>query len=173
MSIITDIHLPFRDQLMPASFRGAMFHVEAGGKESGRRIVVHEFPKKDFPYAEDMGRRAVAFSVRGYCITYVRDTDVPLYKRDYRKPRNLLMDALEADGQGVLQLPTLQPLTVVCQQYRLTEEEKLGGYCVFDMQFVEYGIPPGAIGVSPSQRLSDSAAAFTNQVLETLLNVQT
>ena len=52
MEFITDNHLPFRDNLMPASFRGAMFHVEAGGKESGRRIVVHEFPKKEFPYAK-------------------------------------------------------------------------------------------------------------------------
>lgn len=147
MTLITDNHLPFRDALMPASFRGAMFHVEAGGKESGRRIVLHEFPKKEFPYAEDMGRRAFAFSVRGYCITYVRDTQFPLYSKDYRRARNLLISELEHDGPGILQLPTLSPVDVVCQQYRITEEEKLGGYCVFDMQFVEYGIPPQAIGI--------------------------
>lgn len=135
----------WRKWLQPASFRGARFHVEAGGKESGRRIVVHEFPKKDMPYAEDMGRRAIEFTVRGYCIQYPFDATSsmsPLYMMDYTIPRNILIAELEKEGVGKLQLPLLPPLTVVCQRYRLTEEEARGGYCTFDMGFVEYGLPP-------------------------------
>ena len=84
---------PWRKDLQPASFRGAFFHVETNSKENGRRIVVHEFPKKDLPYAEDMGRRAYEFSVRGYCIVYPKDLvgeRNELYRRDYRIARNRL-----------------------------------------------------------------------------------
>jgi hypothetical protein len=70
MTTIKDIHLPFRDELLPASFRGAPFFCEANSRDNGRRIIVHEFPKKDLPYAEDMGRKAKSFSIRAFCITY-------------------------------------------------------------------------------------------------------
>src|SRR6516162_8788730 len=102
---IRDVHLPFRDDMLPASFRGAMFHVEAGAKESGRRIVTHEFPKRELPYSEDMGRKAFQFSVRGYILTFPIDTSIDLYKRDYRIARDALILQLETEGTGVLQLP--------------------------------------------------------------------
>lgn len=125
---------------MPASFRGARFHVDTSSKESGQRIVVHEFPKKDLPYAEGMGRRAIEFSVRGYCIAYpVAHPSIELYNPDYRKARDRLLTALETGGDGVLQLPFVPPMSVVCPRFRMTEEDKLGGFCVFDMQFVEFG----------------------------------
>jgi prophage DNA circulation protein len=140
MSQITQIpNTPWRDGLVPASYRNATFHVEAGSREGGRRIVLHEFPKRNTPYAEDMGRKAVSFTVRAYCIAYPFNTTRVLYQRDYRIPRNILLDELEREGVGVLRLPLLPPMNVVVQQYRLTEEEKTGGYCVFDISFVEAG----------------------------------
>lgn len=163
MAPITSIHNPWRDALLPASFRGALFHVEASSKENARRIVVHEFPKREEPYSEDMGRRAVEFTVRGYCIQYVRDEESPLYRRDYRISRDLLMAELQKEGQGVLQLPLLPPMTVVCPRYRLTEEERLGGYCTFDMSFVEFGIPPPYEGVTMSRDLLIGAADNATQ----------
>jgi prophage DNA circulation protein len=143
MSIFDIPNTPWRNELLPASFRGAEFHVETGGLESGRRIVVHEFPKKELPWAEDMGRRAVTLEVRGYCIAYPFNINLSgLYQRDYRVPRNALRFELDKGTPGVLQLPTLPPITVVCPRYRLTEETKLGGYCTFDMSFVELGEAP-------------------------------
>jgi prophage DNA circulation protein len=141
---------PWRDAMSPAYFRNenmggreARFHVESGSKESGRRIVVHEFPKKDLPYSEDMGRRPMEFSVRGYAIQYPRDIEGSrLYQRDYRLARDDLMAHLDAEGPGILQLPHLPPMRVVCQRYRMQEEERVGGYCTFDMSFVELGAPP-------------------------------
>jgi prophage DNA circulation protein len=131
----------WRDDLMRASFKGASFHCESNARESGRRIVEHEFPKKELPYAEDMGRHAREFSLRGYCIVYQADTD-DLFQRDYRKPRDALVAALETEGGGELQLPTQTVQNVVCSKYRITEEERFGGYCVFDMTFLELGLDP-------------------------------
>ena len=33
-------------------------------------------------------------------------------------------------------------MNVACTRYRVTEENRAGGYCSFDMSFVEYGQPP-------------------------------
>jgi hypothetical protein len=167
---ITEIpNTKWRDELLPASFRGAFFHVEVGSQENGRSIVLHEFPKSDFPYPEDMGRKAKQFTVRAYTIAYPFDTEEPLYQRDYRVARDLLFEALEAEGPGVLQLPTRQPLLVVCPQYRWTEEQKLGGYCTFDLSFMEYGDPPGAAGTpTPRANLVNFANAMTARMLEVM-----
>ena len=55
--------------LRPASFRGVPFdafeeHSEAGG----RRLVRHEFPLRDTPYAEDMGRKAGQWQVEAFVL---------------------------------------------------------------------------------------------------------
>ncbi len=81
----------------------------------------------------------MTFTVRGYCIVYPFDTGQPLYQRDYRKPRDNLINVLDGGQPGILQLPTQAPMWVVCTQYRMSEEERFGGYCTFDITFVEYG----------------------------------
>jgi len=164
MVTIRDIHNPWRDALQPAYFGAALFHVEAASFEGGRRIVVHEFPKKNTPYAEDMGAATITFTVRGYCIAYPIDTPIPLYRRDYRDSRDLLIAQLEAEGPQTLQLPTLPPMTVVCPQYRWTEEERFGGYCTFDMMFVEAGAPPFQPQTDGFTDVIDFVAALYNRV---------
>jgi prophage DNA circulation protein len=153
MSTIFEVPSAWRDGLMPARFRQAYFHCEMNARESGRRTVEHEFPKKTLPYAEDMGRRARDFTIRGYLVVYPHDpnNDDPIFRAhrpndlfqyDYRIPRDALIDALELEGPGTLQLPTQQEQIVVCTRYRLTEEDKTGGYCAIDMTFQEYGLDP-------------------------------
>jgi prophage DNA circulation protein len=140
LSTIVDIpNTIWRDQLLPATFAGAQFHCEANSREGGQRLVVHEFPKRDLPYAESMGRHAMEFTIRGYCIAYPKDTALPLYRRDYRIARDNLVNKLDGGEPGVLQLPTQAPMWVQCARYRMTEEERFGGYSVLDMSFVEYG----------------------------------
>jgi len=156
---ILDIRNPWRDALLPASYKNAEFHVEAMSPDGGRRLVVHEYPKKNRPYAEDMGRRAFGFSVRGYCVSFMVDTRWPLYQRDYRISRDALRDALDEGGAGRLQLPSLPSVIVAIDRYRMTEETRFGGYCTFDMQFVEQGEAPGA--PPPSTRESVLAQAET------------
>src|SRR6516164_3657612 len=160
----------WRDNWIRATYNGAPFHCEANSRESGRRIVEHEFPKKDLPYAEDMGRHAREFTVRAYCIVYPRDDD-DLFRRDYRKPRDALIAALEQEGPGVLQLSTQLPQDVVVTRYRMTEEERFGGYCIFDITFLEYGNNPlydpnGS--VMTSEVVAQAAQALRDQVQRTL-----
>src|SRR4029077_3951952 len=166
---ILDIHNPWRDAFLPASFRNAQFYCEANSREGGRRHVQHEFPKRDMPYGEDMGRRAVNCTVRGYCICY-RRTNTTLQNRDYRIARDLLLNMLEDNSPGLLILPFAKTaMFVTCTQYRLTEEDKLGGYCVFDMTFAEKGLPPILVTkdtlseiLTNSQVLADTATNILN-----------
>ena len=154
---------PWRLALLPAKFRDAPFFVESSAKSSGRRIVEHEFPKKDTPYAEDMGRKAFAVAVRAYVIQYPSNSNqgvpgapgynpgYPLFQRDYRLARDRL-EARLLDGQyGLLQLPSppsveasqnWQAFTVACDSYQLHEEERYGGYATFDITFREAGALP-------------------------------
>jgi hypothetical protein len=189
MTTIRDIHTPWRDALLPAMFDGCPFFAEAGSQSGGRRIVVHQFPKRDFPYAEDMGRRATEFLVRGYVIQYGSNmsqqdyenenliemgiappTDsylhmFPLFLKDYRIARDKLQQRLDLGGDGVLQLPNSAraqaggtlTMSVVCTQYRMTEEDKFGGYCVFDMNFVEFGKPASIPQASTVAALTQAA----------------
>ena len=160
---------PWRARLLPANFAGVPFHVDTGSMEGGRRIVSHEFPKKDLGYSEDMGRKLTEFSVRGYIIQYVTDTGNALYQRDYTNARNTLQTRLDTGGSGVLQLPVMRPMTVVCTRYRMTEEDRLGGYCVFDMTFSELGAPPFQAEVSSQQNLLAQSQALRDQIQQAIM----
>jgi prophage DNA circulation protein len=121
----------WRQLLVPAFFRMAPFHVDVNSRQSGRRTVLHEFPKRDTPYAEDMGRKARSFPVTGYVIG-----------PDYQIFRELLVAALEMEGPGLLILPTLlQRDTILVQprDYTVRETRQAGGMAEFEMNFVESG----------------------------------
>lgn len=161
----------WRDRLLPAHFDGCQFHVESGSMEGGRRIAMHEFPKKEKPYAEDMGRRATEFSVRGYVIVYPHDDPDGslLYRRNYQDARDVLQARLDRGGPGPLLLPTMpkQALLVVCSRYRMTEEDRLGGYCVFDMSFAERGVQPFRLAPDTASLLNAQTAALQKTVSDT------
>lgn len=168
MAVITDIpNTKWRDELLPATFRAAQFHCEANAWEGGRRIIEHEFPKRDLPYAEDMGRRAISFTVRGYCIAYPFNVEGGdgLYQRDYRPARDALQRALDSGEPGILQMPSMRAMWVVCPRYRLQEEERRGGYCVFEMEFQEYGFEPPRVTVNPSVQAINRAEALRQRIV--------
>jgi hypothetical protein len=183
-------------------FDGCPFFVEAGTQSGGRRIVTHQFPKRDMPYSEDMGRRATEFMVRGYVIQYGSNmsqpdyyneylieggiappTDsylnmFPLFLRDYRIARDKLQQRLDAGGNGPLQLPNSARaqagqtliISVVCTGYRMTEEQRFGGYCVFDMTFTEYGALANVPQASTAALLTNAADALYQQTTNNVTN---
>ena len=81
----------WRDRYRKGSFRGAAFVTTRGEFAGGRRTVVHEFPGRDEPVNEDMGRRARRFTIECHCIG-----------ADYMTARDALLDALEKGGDGLL-----------------------------------------------------------------------
>jgi len=148
---------PWRLQLRMAMFRQAAFHVELLAQGSGRRIALHEYPKRDDPYAEDMGRRAKTFDITGYLI----END-PRLGVDYRRARNDLIQACELEGPGLLITPSLGELQVACMQYSVQENRERGGYCIFSMRFVEAGRPGNQISFSNTQGTAAAATAALN-----------
>jgi prophage DNA circulation protein len=143
---------PWKTGWRQASYRGVPFYVEQGGKASGRRTVPHEYPKRDTWYAEDLGKRMFEFTVMGYVIG-------PFY----REVRDALEAALEDaadDGPGVLTLPTRPDQTVTCVRYTSTERRQFGGFCMFEMLFIDAGsVPAIATGPSHTAVLSKAQAA--------------
>jgi prophage DNA circulation protein len=139
MSQISQIINPWRLILLrvPASWRGVMFHVESGNRTSGRRVVTHEYPKRDLPYGEDMGRHARRLQFSGYLI--YRPGIV--IQREYTAQRDALMEALEQPDAGQLIHPVFarSPMQALCERYTATETREKGGFTQFDMSFVEAG----------------------------------
>lgn len=159
--------MSWRDRLRPASFRGAGFHVELNVVASGRRIAMHEFPKRDRPYAEDMGRRARRHPVTAYLIQCERNGF------DYVPERDELITALEAEGPGLLILPTLGEFEVVASEYNVTERRERGGYAEFEILFLESGQDIALRFVDDSAglvgRRADEAADAAKRSLDTAL----
>jgi prophage DNA circulation protein len=147
---------PWRLRLQPATFNGVLFYVDVNAKASGRRVAMHEFAKKDIPYAEDMGRKARKFTITGYAI------QGPDNGYDYTIMRNALIAVLELEGPGTLVLPTGLVLPtdgqVQVESYVVTERRELGGYAEIDMSFFEAGVSPSTTPTADTQGNSIAAA---------------
>lgn len=157
MAPIRTFKNPWRDRYQQARFRDAIFHVETGGQAGGRRVALHEYPKRNVPYAEDMGKRANIYSVQGYLIG-----------PSYLTLKDALITALEKDGPGLLRLPMpymMRDVKVMVQSYSVTEARERGGMCAIEMQFVEYGDPNYRSTVSTPQEIQKSASNVENSVL--------
>ena len=48
--------MAWKDRLQEASFRGVPFKFEGEGSAVGRRVETHEYPNRDKPYTEDLGK---------------------------------------------------------------------------------------------------------------------
>ena len=60
--------MSWREELIQATFRGVAFFVQGHEGEVGRRVQVHEFPLREKPWAEDMGRKARTFTLDAYVL---------------------------------------------------------------------------------------------------------
>lgn len=117
-----------RDGLLNASFRGVPFYLLAHDAALGRRVHLHEFPLRDTPFAEDLGRKSRAFSL-----------DALVLGADYFGARNALMAAAEATGPGQLVHPYLGEMVVACTGCKLREGVTENGMARLTLEFVEAG----------------------------------
>jgi prophage DNA circulation protein len=148
--------MSWRDRFYPASFRGVGFYIDTGARAGGRRGVNFEYPKRDTPTDEDMGRRAKHWAVTGY----VLGPDYDLDAQD-------LEDALNAEGPGLLVHPNMGEMQVRCETYTRSDSKDRQNVAMFDMTFVEAGTAAADLVVDPTQFLlrnqSDAAAQTLGQ----------
>lgn len=111
-----------------ASFRGVQFLIDSVDSEFGRRIVTHQYPQRDKPFSEDLGRKARHFSLTGYFVGGA-----------YGLARDKLIEACEKPGPGELIHPYQGKLQVTCEGITVRERRTDGGYCEVSLSFVEEG----------------------------------
>lgn len=122
--------MAWQDRLQKASFRGVEFQVESDDAAFGRRVQLHEYPTRDKPYAEDMGRKAREIGITAF-----------LVGPEYMAARDRLLAAVEESGPGTLVHPWYGQLTVVVKDdgCRVTHSRDEGGLCRIQLAFVEAG----------------------------------
>lgn len=114
-----------------ATFRGVPFYVSVAERTGGRKTVVHEYPFRDEPFAEDQGRRKRGFPVEGYVIG-----------DDYLFDRDALITELEAPGVGELVHPYYGTRRVIAESFRVRESSGEGGWAQFSIEFTETPAQP-------------------------------
>lgn len=121
--------MSWTDRLQAASFRGVAFKVDGDDLQIGRRTVVHEYPGRDTPSVEDMGRETREYAITAYLIG-----------PDFIAERDRLIAALEQVGPGELVSPWYGRMNVVVMgKQRISHSKKDGRMCVVSFTFVESG----------------------------------
>lgn len=144
----------WKDGLLPASFRGVAFFYFDAERAGGRRLALHEFPLRDTPYVEDLGRKLRQFRVEAYVLG-----------DDYFATRDALLDALEAEGPGTLVHPYQGPVSVAVLQFRQRETREDGRMALFEIEFVEAGAVASPVSVT------DTAGAAIDQSDATIAQI--
>ena len=124
--------MAWRDNLVPGSFRGVRFLVDAHDFTGGRRLARHEMPLRDKPVVQDLGRASHEFTINAYVIA-------DFTTGDYMAARDALVRACDGTaGPGTLNHPWLGTgLTVCCRSIRLREDKSRGGEALYEITFWE------------------------------------
>ncbi|WP_027366932.1 DNA circularization protein [Desulfocurvibacter africanus] len=153
--------MAWRDELRPGSFRGVPFLIEAHDHPFGRRLAVREFPLRDEPYVQDLGRKAKRYSLELFVLG-----------PEYFSARDRLAEALGQPGAGTLVHPYLGTVRVHVEEARLRETSREGGKATFSVTFVEAGEAPrpdaatdtsSAVSSRADEALAASKASFEDR----------
>ena len=106
----------WRDRKQAASFRGVPFWVDTDNVPVGRRTQVHEYPQRDQPYTEDMGRQTRKYRFSGFVVG-----------DDCLSQRDRLLTALDKPGAGELLHPWFGRLTVTAGECEVSHARDEGG----------------------------------------------
>lgn len=117
-------------QLVGGSFRGVPFRTVNAELKVGRRNQVNEYPQRDVPYVDDLGRKARRVVVEAYVIG-----------PNYLFERNALIKAFETAGPGELLHPRYGALRVSLDgEVSIKETPEQGGIARISATFVEDGL---------------------------------
>lgn len=128
---------------LTASFRGVKFFIESAENSIGRRYALHEFPERDEPYSEDLGRSDREFAFSAYIIG-----------DNYFDDREALIKALEQSGAGVLEHPYRGRFNAVLLSANIRESSNEGRICRFDLRFREQNIIQLTTSVANTKKLN-------------------
>lgn len=145
------------DELRPASFRGVPFAVLGGEGRFGRRVAVHEYPGKDRPYVEDLGRSTRRIGLVGFLV----EDSLVYGGGSVIGQRERMIAAVEAKGPGILVHPTLGELRVSIPDGGLGVSERWdqGRYFELSFSFIESG-----------ERLFPASAASNTSLVGSLID---
>jgi prophage DNA circulation protein len=134
-------------KLLPGSYNGIPFHVDAEDLSVGRRLVIHQTAGGEVPIIEDMGRGVSTFSVTAYLTGDAADVQA-----------NALISAGGMPGPGFLTLPIDAPQLVHVPEdgFSRSRSKDRNGYVAVDMTFIAAGIVGGYV-----LGIGDVALAFT------------
>jgi hypothetical protein len=136
------------DDLQPASFRGAPFYVKTDESEFGRRIVTHQYPMRDTPYNEDLGKTAAKYKLSAY-----------VFGDDWIALKDAVVAACNARGPAFLSLPADGPVMVVCDKCDVSRNKDECGYFEIKLTFTEAGVSFFDLGIAQFEGLIGSVIA--------------
>lgn len=147
--------MSWKDNLQDASLRGVPFKVEEDEATFGRRVQVHEYPNRDKPWAEDLGRATRRFSVQAYLIG-----------DDFFEQRNRLIEAIEKPGSCTLVHPYYGEMTVtVDDAVRVSHSVSEGRMCRVSFSFIEAGeLSFPTAGLATGQKLTSSVSFLDDAI---------
>lgn len=116
----------WRDRKQGASFRGVPFLVDNDSVPVGRRTQLHEFPQRDQPFVEDLGRRTRQYKFTGF-----------VAGDDFLAQRDRLLTALDTPGAGELVHPWFGRLTVTAGECELSHARNELGMARFNLVFID------------------------------------
>lgn len=143
--------MSWQERMGPASFRGVPFYVETAERSGGRRGVTHEYPFRDEPFREDLGRQAQGFALEGYVIG-----------NEYLEARDTLLAALQEYGPGQLVHPYYGTIQVAVISFRFRDGRNEGGMARVSIEFQETPAAPSqpkAVPDAPSKLRASAATA--------------
>lgn len=118
--------MSWRDQLRESSFRGVPFYFQESSKPVGRRVQVHQYPRRDKAFVEDLGGVAKEWSIEAF-----------VFGDDYMSVRDDLIEALNSEGSGEFIHPREGSLWVKAGLGSVSESTSEGGYAKFTILFLE------------------------------------
>lgn len=126
----------FFSLLSPAEFNGVKFAVLNSKAEFGRRNVVHQYPFKDKPWVEDLGRGARKITMQGFLL----HNDAKLGGKPLSIQIKDMIAAAESTQNGKLKHPILGELDVsLLAPVSISENWNKGRVAVLDFVFIEKG----------------------------------
>jgi len=156
--------MSFFASLRRASFGGVPFGVLAGDGHFGRRQAVHEYPFRDTPWVEDLGRSARRINVIGFIV----EDDKISGGADVIIQRDRLLEVAESSAQATLVHPTYGTMQVALLEISVSEKWDEGCYFEIAFSFIQAGerTMPSIIVATTAMVKKKASSAYSASIFD-------